>query len=353
MFACKSAAAVLLAAAIIPLLVTARLSADVVPSNVTASGEDWCQPLAPCNQPKASVESFLDVAFGLIPKASSGTEKYEYADVTPAAAVDWRKVLTNWTIRDQGSCYAFAAAGALETLVAIDREANAVSELSEADLVECQSSDSYGCDSSGSSCNGCNGGDPTLALGYALKQQGLPSAVDYPYSSLVSADTAGTCQNNVTAKGGTSFMSVQRVPTTTLALKQAVTMQPVAVGVDASDWSQSYYADQGIYSGDCTSNTVNHALMVVGYNKMSSGEEYWILRNQWGPDWGADGYIYLPINSDDDKTGGACGLLGVQNGFPPVYPSTSASAPTSGALSLQTCGVLVLAALSAMLLVSV
>lgn len=37
-------------------------------------------------------------------------------------------------------------------------------------------------------------------------------------------------------------MSVQRVPTTTLALKQAVTMQPVAVGVDASDWSQSYYA---------------------------------------------------------------------------------------------------------------
>lgn len=104
MFACKSAAAVLLAAAIIPLLVTARLSADVVPSNVTASGEDWCQPLAPCNQPKASVESFLDVAFGLIPKASSGTEKYEYADVTPAAAVDWRKVLTNWTIRDQGTC---------------------------------------------------------------------------------------------------------------------------------------------------------------------------------------------------------------------------------------------------------
>lgn len=93
-----------------------------------------------------------------------------------------------------GSCYAFAAAGALETLVAIDREANAVSELSEADLVECQSSDSYGCDSSGSSCNGCNGGDPTVALEYALKQQGLPSAVDYPYGSLVSADTAGTCQ---------------------------------------------------------------------------------------------------------------------------------------------------------------
>lgn len=80
---------------------------------------------------------------------------------------------------------------------------------------------------------------------------------------------------------------------------------------------------------------------------MATDEEYWILRNQWGSDWGADGYIYLPISADDDKTGGPCGLLGVQNGFPPVYPSMSSSA-----VVLQTCGVLLLAALSAMLLVS-
>lgn len=90
-----------------------------------------------------------------------------------------------------GSCYAFAAAGALEALVAIDREANSVSELSEAQLVECLSSDSYGCN--GDSCNGCNGGDPTIAMEYALQQQGLSSASDYPYGDLISADTAGTC----------------------------------------------------------------------------------------------------------------------------------------------------------------
>ena len=107
MFASKSAAAVLFAAATIPFLVTARLSADVVPSNATAGGEAWCQPLAPCNEPKAdsaSVESFLDVALGLIPTKASGTDNYEYEGVTPAAAVDWRRVLTNWTVRNQGSC---------------------------------------------------------------------------------------------------------------------------------------------------------------------------------------------------------------------------------------------------------
>ena len=41
-------------------------------------------------------------------------------------------------------------------------------------------------------------------------------------------------------QANTSFESVQRVPPTTKALKQAVTMQPVIVGVDASDWSTNY-----------------------------------------------------------------------------------------------------------------
>ena len=95
-----------------------------------------------------------------------------------------------------GSCYAFAAAGALEALVAIDREANVTSELSEAELVECLPSNNYGCDSSGS-CNGCNGGDPAIALQYALDQNGLPSAADYPYGDLVDSDAAGPCRVSV------------------------------------------------------------------------------------------------------------------------------------------------------------
>ena len=104
----KSAVAVLLAAAsCIPLLVTARLSADVVPSSASAAGEDWCQPLKPCNQSKAedaAIESFPDFGFGLISKKASDTDNFQYKDVTPAAAVDWRTALSNWTVRDQGTC---------------------------------------------------------------------------------------------------------------------------------------------------------------------------------------------------------------------------------------------------------
>lgn len=112
----------------------------------------------------------------------------------------------------------------------------------------------------------------------------------------------------------------------------------------------SLLQEQGIYDGSCTADTLNHALLVVGYNKMSTGEEYWILRNQWGTSWGADGYIYLPISDDDDKTGGACGLLGVKTDFPPVYPSLAAA---SGAIPLQLCTLLLLVVSAVMLMVCV
>ena len=92
-----------------------------------------------------------------------------------------------------GSCYAFAASGSLEALIAITRDSNVTSELSEAQLVECLPTADYGCDSSGD-CDGCQGGDPSEALAYALSEwDGLASAALYPYGDLIDSDTAGSC----------------------------------------------------------------------------------------------------------------------------------------------------------------
>lgn len=107
---------------------------------------------------------------------------------------------------------------------------------------------------------------------------------------------------------------------------------------------------QGIYDGSCTATTLNHALVAVGYDSMSTGEEYWILRNQWSASWGAEGYIYLPISADDDSTGGACGLLGTQNGFPAVYPSIVEA--TSSALRASLLGGLTFVAVFGVLLLT-
>lgn len=65
---------------------------------------------------------------------------------------------------------------------------------------------------------------------------------------------------------------------------------------------------------------------------MSTGEEYWIIRNSWASTWGAAGYVYMAINSDDDITGGTCGILGKSSGNPPVFPfKTSSAVSSSGA----------------------
>ena len=82
--------------------------------------------------------------------------------------------------------------------MAILRNDNVTDELSEAQLVDCMPTAYVGCteNSDGSEeCDGCQGGDPSIALAYALYEwDGLANATVYPYGSLISASEAGTCQ---------------------------------------------------------------------------------------------------------------------------------------------------------------
>ena len=107
MAACRSLLVPLLLTTglVAPIGVRAKLTADVSPSNSSTNGSDWCDPLRPCNVTKpnsAEIESAFGL--GLLSKSTSASSSYQYADVSPAAAVDWRTVLSNWTVRDQGTC---------------------------------------------------------------------------------------------------------------------------------------------------------------------------------------------------------------------------------------------------------
>jgi cathepsin L len=38
----------------------------------------------------------------------------------------------------------------------------------------------------------------------------------------------------------------------------------------------------------CSDNTINHAMLLVGYTK-----DAWILKNWWSSKWGDNGYMYM------------------------------------------------------------
>lgn len=52
---------------------------------------------------------------------------------------------------------------------------------------------------------------------------------------------------------------------------------------------------------------VNHAVLLVGY---TDDGKSWIVKNQWGADWGEDGYIYVSTDPNYNcKIGRAVHML--------------------------------------------
>lgn len=72
----------------------------------------------------------------------------------------------------------------------------------------------------------------------------------------------------------------------------------------------------GIYMDDkCSSSedSLNHAMLLVGYDSTDSSESYWIVKNSWGESWGEDGYIKLPKNVESYEN--HCGIATSAFGF--------------------------------------
>jgi len=192
---------------------------------------------------------------------------------TPPASVDWRAIGKVSPVKNQancGSCWAFSTVGSLEALNLINNSAtNSSSNFSEQELVDCNTDN-----------NGCGGGDPGDAMSFEMIN-GTVAESAYPYYSGANDKSNGAGQCASLTKTGYQIYGPIEFSNDTVALQNAVAMQPVVVLVDASSWSP--YSG-GIYS-QCTSN-VDHAVLLVGYTS-----QYWIIKNSWGAGWGESGFI--------------------------------------------------------------
>ena len=181
-----------------------------------------------------------------------------------AENVDWNAKGMVSPVKNQancGSCWAFSAIAAIESLYRLNGQ---TLSFSEQQLVDC--SGPYG-------NQGCNGGWMDSAFQYVI-DHGIASGESYPYTART--ESCKVDSGNYKISG---FVDVQGCDN----LQNALARQPVSVAVDASVWS-SYRS--GVL--DRCGTSVNHGVLAVGLS-----DNFWLIKNSWGTGWGESGFIRI------------------------------------------------------------
>ena len=253
--------------------------------------------------------SALNLGFRTIPALLSATQQGGSGDSdaessTPllgaATSLDWRNSSAVTAVKNQGSCgscWAFATTGALEGLHAIKK--SQLLNFSEQQLVDCATS-SYG-------NYGCNGGMYTGTFSYTAKN-GIMLGSDYAYTG-----KQATCKYTSSKAVFKNLGYKQVGKNNATLLKAAVNLQPIAVAIQADQSAFQLYKS-GIITSNC-GTSLNHAVLVVGYDVSSTGVEYWIVKNSWGTYWGNKGYVNIATGQQNSNKG-VCGINSL-----PAYPT--------------------------------
>ena len=213
----------------------------------------------------------------------------ELATSNLSASVDWRSKGAVNPVQDQGqcgSCWAFSSTAAMEGEHFL--KTGKLIKLSEQQFVDCDPKS-----------DGCDGGLEAYAFQYAKKNpQELEK--DYPYTAKTGRSCKATAAKEIVQ--ATSYTSVPKK--SDKQLKAAIDAQPTCVSVEA-DTDFQYYTS-GILNAKNCGTDLDHAVTAVGYGSDSKGNQYYIVRNSWGPSWGEKGYIRIAAGQDGS---GVCGIL--------------------------------------------
>jgi len=134
-----------------------------------------------------------------------------------------------------------------------------------------------------------------------VAQHGQVTESEYPYTS--GHGTDGSCQSGK----GTPSAYVSTVHTvqsrSASQLMAAISQGPVSVTVEADKIAFQGYTGGILNTAACGTN-LDHAITAVGYGN-KDGQNYYIVRNSWGPTWGDAGYINIAAV---EGTAGICGI---------------------------------------------
>jgi len=214
---------------------------------------------------------------------------------TPPDTFDWSSQGMVSSVKDQGQCgccWAFSAMGAIESAVLMSGQTEV--DLSPEQLVDCFQGN-------------CQGQDQRNAWNWLQNNGGADSLSSYPYTA--GDGQSGQCNSDAQVAQMVTGYNQLSMPTDDDTLKNYLTSNgPLAIDVDASQWSQNY--GQGILT--CSDPSLDHAIILTGWGKDDSGTPYWIIKNSWGTGWGEQGFGWVQMGDGVD-----CGV----NQWLAAYPT--------------------------------
>merc|ERR1712198_188016 len=203
-------------------------------------------------------------------------------------SIDWRARGAVTPVKNQGqcgSCWAFSTTGTIEG--AHFRKTGQLVSLSEQNLMDC-SRKNYG----------CNGGLPYSALEFTIRNGGIDTEESYPYEM-----RQGYCRYNENNIGAKISQAKKIVQGSEEDLQNALgSIGPISVAIDASHYSFQLYHSGVYHEPYCSPYRLDHGVLAVGYGT-ENGQDYYIVKNSWGPQWGLGGYIKMSRNRNNQ-----CGI---------------------------------------------